>query len=74
MDKLELIIKAILMTEKGIPVVDIIEQTGSFKDEVSEITDKYWRMKFDLSDEYKVLGVRNDLNLLGLSQEEFEMF
>ena len=74
MDKLELIIKAILMTEKGIPVVDIIEQTGSFKDEISEITDKYWRMKFDLSDEYKVLGVRDDLNLLGLSQEEFEMF
>ena len=74
MDKLELIINAILMTEKGIPVVDIIEQTGSFKDEISEITDKYWRMKFDLSDEYKVLGVRDDLNLLGLSQEEFEMF
>lgn len=74
MDKLDLIIKTILMTEKGIPVVDIIEQTGSFKDEISEITDKYWRMKFDLSDEYKVLGVRDDLNLLGLSQEEFEMF
>lgn len=74
MDKLDLIIKVILMTEKGIPVVDIIEQTGSFKDEISEITDKYWRMKFDLSDEYKVLGVRDDLNLLGLSQEEFEMF
>ena len=74
MDKLDLIIKVILMTEKGVPVVDIIEQTGSFKDEVSEITDKYWGAKFELSDEYKVLGVRNDLNLLGLSQEEFEMF
>lgn len=74
MEKLELIIKAILMTEKGIPVVDIIEETGSFKDEISEITDTYWRMKFGLSEEFKVLGVRNDLNLLGLSQEEFEMF
>ena len=74
MDKLDLIIKVILMTEKGVPVVDIIEETGSFKDEVSAITDKYWRAKFDLSDEYKVLGVKGNLNLLGLSQEEFEMF